>query len=126
VATVLIVADDLMWSERLATQARAAGAEARTVAARAALAGALAARPDLVVVDLSARSFAGVDVVAEAAAAGTTVIAVAQHDDRDLRRRALDAGARRAYAYSRMHADGPALIGRWLPAGAALAVPTRP
>ena len=43
--------------------------------------------------------------------------------DSRVRRRAQGAGARRVYAYSRMHADGPALIGRWLPTAVA-AIPT--
>ena len=117
--TVLVVADDLIWSERLATQARAAGAVARVVTRADALAEALASAPDLVVVDLAGRSFDGLAAVAAAARAGVTVIAVAQHEEHDLRRRALAAGARRVYAYAKIHADGATVLAQWLPAAAA-------
>jgi hypothetical protein len=42
------------------------------------------------------------------------VLAVGQHDDRDLRRRALDAGALRVYPYRRLFDDGPRQVGAWL------------
>ena len=113
-ASVLVVADDLMWSTRLLSQAARAGAHGRAVrdvmALRAAIAG---APPDLVVVDLSGR-LDGVEAVAEAAHAGLPVIAIAQHEAHDLRKRALAAGARRVYANAKMHADGIALLRRWL------------
>lgn len=115
-ATVLVVADDLMWSERLVSQARAAGSAGTTVRDLAVLHATLAAdRPDLVVVDLSARAFDGVGAVAAAAAAGLTVIAISQHEEHELRKRALAAGARHVYANAKMHADGVEVLNRWLP-----------
>jgi DNA-binding response OmpR family regulator len=125
VATVVVVADDLMWSERLATQGRAAGAEARTVSRVDQLGEVLASAPDLVVVDLSGRSFDGLAAVTAAAAAGVTVIAVAQHEEHDLRRRALAAGAQRVYAYAKMHADGATVLAGWLSAAATEAPATQ-
>jgi DNA-binding response OmpR family regulator len=123
---VLVVADDLMWSVRLVSQARAAGATGRTVLDLAGLHAALAAdRPDLVVVDLSARAFDGVSAVTAAATAGLTVIAMSQHEDHELRKRALAAGARRVYANAKMHADGVAVLNRWLAAQAIAQVTTR-
>ena len=116
-STVLVVADDLMWSVRLVSQARAAGATGRTVRNLAALRATLAAeRPDLVVVDLSARAFDGVTAVAAAATAGLTVIAISQHEEHELRKRALAAGGRHVYANAKMHADGVAVLTRWLAA----------
>jgi CheY-like chemotaxis protein len=115
VPAVLVVADDLMWSTRLVSQARAAGATGSTVRDLAALPATLAAdQPDLVVVDLSARAFDGVGAVAVAATSGLTVIAISQHEEHDLRKRALAAGARRVYSNAKMHADGVAVLIRWL------------
>jgi CheY-like chemotaxis protein len=112
---VLVVADDLMWSMRLVSQARAAGATGSTVRGLVALPATLAAdRPDLVVVDLSARAFDGVGAVAAAATAGLTVIAISQHEEHELRKRALAAGARHVYSNAKMHADGVAVLIRWL------------
>lgn len=116
-STVLVVADDLMWSVRLASQARAAGAKAQTVRDLAALRATIAAdRPDLVVVDRSARAFDAVTAVGIAAVAGRTVIAISQHEEHELRKRALAAGARHVYANAKMHADGVAVLTRWLTA----------
>ena len=83
----------------------------------AALGAAVAAdRPDLVVVDLSARAFDGVSAVAAVAEAGLPVIAISQHEEHELRKRALSAGARHVYANAKMHADGVAVLARWLAA----------
>lgn len=123
---VLVVADDLMWSERLVSQARAAGASGSTVRDLAALRATIAAdRPELVVVDLSARGFDGVTAVTTAATAGLTVIAMSQHEEHELRKRALAAGARRVYANAKMHIDGVAVLNRWLAAPAIAQVTTR-
>lgn len=115
-ATVLVVGDDLVWTTRLLSQVGRAGADAwwgvrDLEATRTVVDG---ERPDLVVVDLASRSFDGLAAVTLAAGAGRTVLAVARHDDGDLRKRALAAGARRVYAYAKMHADGIALLRRWL------------
>jgi DNA-binding response OmpR family regulator len=116
-ARVAIVADDLIWSTRLVDAVRAAGAEPvpmRALAAPLADGDAAFRDIDAVIVDLTARAYDGVAVVASAAAAGRAVIAVGQHDDQQLRRRALDAGAERVYAYRKLFEDGPRTIGTWL------------
>ena len=91
------------------------GAGATPVAVRT-LAGLEAALPDVerVIVDLTARAYDGVAAIAVAHAAGRPVIAVGQHDDVALRRRALDAGAERVHPYRRLFDDGPRQIADWL------------
>jgi hypothetical protein len=42
------------------------------------------------------------------------VLAVGQHDDRELRRRAIEAGAAKVFAYRRLADDGAAVLGLWL------------
>jgi hypothetical protein len=69
---------------------------------------------DRVVVDLTARAYDGVAAVALATGAGRTVLAVGQHDDIELRRRAIAAGAERVHPYRRLFEDGPRQIGAWL------------
>jgi DNA-binding NarL/FixJ family response regulator len=69
---------------------------------------------DRVIVDLTARAYDGIGAIAAASAAGRPVLAVGQHDDRALRRRALAAGAGLVLAYRRLADDGPRQIGAWL------------
>jgi hypothetical protein len=69
------------------------------------------------VVDLTARAYDGVAAIGIARAAGLRVLAVGQHDDLDLRRRALAAGAERVYAYRKLFESGPATLAAWLRAG---------
>ena len=110
---VLVLADDLIWSTRLIEQVRAAGADGAPIRTLAALNQALPAA-DAVIVDLTARAYDGVVAVRRAAEAGRRVLAVGQHDDATLRRRALDAGADRVLAYRKLFDDGPATIAGWL------------
>jgi DNA-binding response OmpR family regulator len=120
VTRVLVLADDLIWSTRLIDQVRAAGADGAPVRTLAALSQALPAA-DAVIVDLTARAYDGVVAVRRAAEAGRRVLAVGQHDDATLRRRALEAGADKVLAYRKLFDDGPAAIAGWLglPAGSA-------
>jgi hypothetical protein len=115
---VAILADDLIWSTRLTDAVRAAGAEPRAVRSLDAFALAL---PDAarVVVDLTARAYDGVAALELARAAGRPSLAVGQHDDHDLRRRALAAGAGRVYAYRKLFEDGPRTLAAWLAADVA-------
>ena len=110
---ILILADDLIWSTRLASHARAAGAEVTSIRTFAALGEALPAA-DAVIVDLTSRAYDGVEAVHQAAAAGRRVMAVGQHDDAALRRRALDAGAERVHPYRKLFEHGPATLANWL------------
>lgn len=109
-ATVVIVADDLIWSSRLREAVARAGG--RAVISR----GGSGRQEDaaLVIVDLTGRSYDGVEAISAAAQAGSTVIAVGQHEDVALRKRALAAGARRVYSYNKLFTDGPAVIASWL------------
>ncbi|HEY8801379.1 MAG TPA: hypothetical protein VIM20_12335 [Candidatus Limnocylindrales bacterium] len=112
---ILVLADDLIWATRLAAHVRTSGAEpvpTRTSASfRDGLIGA-----DGAIIDLTSRAYDGLAEIASARAAGLAVLAVGQHDDHELRRRALAAGADRVLAYRKLFDDGPATITRWLTA----------
>lgn len=69
---------------------------------------------DRVIVDLTARAYDGVEAIGVAHAAGRRVLAVGQHDDAELRRRALAAGADRVHPYRVLFEDGPRQMARWL------------
>lgn len=109
--SVAILADDLIWSTRLADAIRAAGAEPRVVRRVEDLERHI---PTDVVVDLTARAYDGVAAIRLAAASGARVIAVGQHDDSALRKAATEAGASRVFTYRALFEDGPRLLGRWL------------
>jgi hypothetical protein len=108
---VAILADDLIWSTRLADAVRAAGAEPRVVRRVEDLQPLL---PADVLVDLTARAYDGVAAIRLAAAGGARVIAVGQHDGAALRKAAIEAGAARVFTYRALFEDGPRLLERWL------------
>jgi len=110
---VAILADDLIWATRLAELVRGAGSVPIAVRTLSALEAALP-HADRVVVDLTARAYDGIAAVARATSAGRRVLAVGQHDDPGLRRRALDAGAERVHPYRRLFEDGPRQLAAWL------------
>lgn len=110
---VAIVAQDLIWSDRLSRTVRAAGAEPVT-ATTAAQADAAFGDADAAIVDLTARAYDGLAVIAAARTAGLRVLAAGQHDDHALRKRALAAGAERVLAYRKLFEDGPATVAAWL------------
>jgi DNA-binding response OmpR family regulator len=114
---VLVLADDLIWSTRLAGHVRSAGAIPEPVRTAAAFATALAG-PDVAgaIVDLTSRAYDGLASIAAARDAAVPVLAVGQHDDHLLRRDALAVGADRVLAYRKLFDDGPATIARWLAA----------
>lgn len=66
------------------------------------------------VVDLNGRRYDGVEAVASASGTGRPVIAVGQHEDLELRKRALAAGATRVFSYNKFFTDGPSLVEAWL------------
>jgi hypothetical protein len=130
---VLVLAEDLIWGSRLVEAVRRAGAAPVRLASQRELAVALAAadqaepagdgtadvRPPRVVgaiVDLFSRLGDATAAVARVHAARLPVIAVAEHDDLETRKRALDAGALRVFSYNKFFADGPRLVGAWLAA----------
>lgn len=125
--TVAILADDLIWASRLESAVERAGARALRLRSERELEAVLDAdaaaelRPDQlnrrivgVIVDMTARRYDAPAAVARAARSGKAVIAAAQHDDQLTRRRALDAGASRVFAYAKLYSDGPAVVERWL------------
>jgi Xaa-Pro aminopeptidase len=112
---VVVVADDLIWGTRIVAGLREAGAAPVQVRSIGSLESALAEGARAAIVDLTARAYDGLTAVRTAAAAGVRVLAVGQHDDHDLRRAALDAGAEKVVAY-RLLAERPGYLGSWLAA----------
>jgi len=115
---VAVLADDLIWSTRLSDALQASGAEPAPVRSLSGLEAALP-NADRVIVDLTARAYDGVAAIEAARAAGKPVLAVGQHDDHELRRRALAAGADRVFAYRKLFEDGPRTLAKWLGAAPA-------
>jgi DNA-binding response OmpR family regulator len=111
---IAILADDLIWATRLAAIVRAAGAAPLAARSAAAMGTLLEGGVDRAIVDLTARAYDGVEAIATAVAAGAAVLAVGQHDDVALRRRALAAGAARVVPYRLLAgSSGPAVVARW-------------
>lgn len=108
---IAVLADDLIWSTRLVTILRAAGAEPVAVRSLAAMEDATVSAA---VIDLTARAYDGIAAVRSATDAGRSVVCLAQHDDEALRRAALAAGARSVYPYRTLHEKGAAALARWL------------
>ena len=106
---VAVLADDLIWASRLSDAVTAAGATPRRVRRIEDLAGAT-----LAIIDLTARAYDGVAAIRAARDAGARVVAVGQHDDAEVRRAALDAGAERVFTYRALFEGGPKLLGAWL------------
>ena len=116
VRTVAILADDLIWSTRLADAVRVAGAQPRVVRRLEDVQDLLADAPHgtPVVIDLTARAYDGVEAILLASGMRARVVAVGQHDDAAIRKAALDAGAERVFTYRALFEDGPRLLSRWL------------
>ena len=112
-SAVTILADDLIWSTRLASMLRSIDVAARTVATLAAFDRVLPAGGPAIV-DLTARGYDGVEAVGLAAARGASILCLVQHDDAATRRAALAAGATRVVPYRTMHEHGPETLRRWL------------
>ncbi len=115
-ARVVAVFDDLLLGSNVLGMLRAAGHEAR-------LAGGAAAHPDgceVLVVDLTAGSFDGVELVERLRAGGelggTRTLGVYSHVDAATRERAIEAAFDLVVPRSRMAREGPALVGRLLAA----------
>jgi DNA-binding response OmpR family regulator len=106
--TVLVIADDLIWASRLRAAVEKAGAIANSSSA-AAVADA-ADTVAAVIVDLNGRGYDGLEAIRAARAAGRIVLAVGQHEDLELRKQALAAGAKRVFSYNKMFSDGPSVV----------------
>lgn len=120
---MVVVADDLMWSTRIAEAVRRAGGTAVPLASEPELRVALEAYElgDVntisgAIVDLAVRRIDGVVAIERVAAARLPVIAVAEHDDQLTRKRALKAGAMRVFSYRKFSEDGTRLVEGWLAA----------
>jgi len=115
VTRVVILADDLIWQTRLAETVAAIGATPDRARSALDLDRSLTAA-DALVVDLTSRGYDGVEAIERAASIrpGLAILAVGQHDDAALRKRALAAGADRVLAYRKLFEDGPATLRRWL------------
>ena len=111
---VAILADDLIWASRLSDAVAAAGGAPRRIRRATDLEALITSGTRLVVIDLTARAYDGVEAIALAVGAGARVLAVGQHDDRELRARALAAGAERVLPYRRLFESGAAILGAWL------------
>ena len=110
---VVILAQDLIWADRLARAVEAAGAEPVRVGSLERLQATLPSA-GAAIIDLTALAYDGVAAIGAARAGGARVLAVGQHDDHELRKRALAAGAERVYAYRKLFEDGPATIAAFL------------
>jgi hypothetical protein len=117
---VAVLAQDLIWQERLVQSVAVAGFEpvrAKTAAEfDRSLVGA-----GFAIVDLTAHAYDPLLAIERAVAAGASVLAVGQHDDVEQRKRALASGAARVLAYRKLFDDGPATIEAWI--GRASVVP---
>ena len=108
---VVVVADDLIWASRLRTAVERAQAQPVVAMNVPKLTAALGSeRNAIVIVDLNGRGYDGVEAVRASSEAGRRVLAVGQHEDLALRRRALKAGATRVFSYNKLFTDGPAVV----------------
>ncbi|CAN5802728.1 hypothetical protein BH24CHL6_BH24CHL6_09510 [soil metagenome] len=109
---VAVLADDLIWASRLVAAIERSGAQPLRSSTSQDLRRLLDDERPLsaVVIDLNGRAYDGVEAVRLAAAQGQPVLAVGQHEDLPLRRRALSAGARRVYSYNKLFRDGPQVM----------------
>lgn len=115
---VAILAQDLIWSDRLARAVQAAGAEPARAKTAPEFDRALVCA-DLAIIDMTASAYDAMTAIERARSTGARVVAVGQHDDIDMRKRALARGAERVYAYRKLFEDGPATISAWLSRSAA-------
>jgi DNA-binding NtrC family response regulator len=113
---VIVLADDLIWASRLKEAVSRAGTSAIAVRSEAQLTTALAESTEEtpVLVDLNGRAYDALALIGLAAEEGHPVVAVGQHEDIDLRKRALGAGAIRVFSYNKLFSDGPAVVTKLL------------
>jgi ActR/RegA family two-component response regulator len=105
---VLILADDLIWADRLTRAVAASGAVSVAVGTRAAFDASLAAA-DAAIIDLTARAYDGIAAVESATAAGVRVLAWASTTTMR-HASAFAAGADRVLAYRKLFENGPDTI----------------
>jgi DNA-binding response OmpR family regulator len=110
---VAILAQDLIWSDRLSRAVEAAGAEPARAKTAPEFDRALVCA-DLAIIDMTASAYDPLAAIERARSSGARVVAVGQHDDLAQRKRALARGAERVYAYRKLFEDGPATISAWM------------
>ena len=110
---IAVLAQDLIWQDRLATAVESAGASPMRARTAPEFDRALACA-DFAIIDLTARAYDPLAAIERARSHGARVLAVGPHDDLDLRKRALARGAERVLAYRKLFEDGPATIATWL------------
>jgi electron transfer flavoprotein alpha/beta subunit len=110
---VAVLAQDLIWQDRLARSVEAAGGEPTRAKTAPEFDSALECA-HLAIVDLTARAYDPLVAIERAVSLGAHVLAVGQHDDLELRKRALARGADRVLAYRKLADDGPATIAAWI------------
>jgi hypothetical protein len=110
---VAVLAQDLIWQDRLSRAVEAAGGEPTRAKTAPEFDRALVCA-DAAIVDLTARAYDPLAAIERAVASGARVLAVGQHDDVELRKRAFARGADKVLAYRKLFDDGPATIARWL------------
>jgi DNA-binding response OmpR family regulator len=113
---IAILAQDLIWSDRLARAVEAAGASPERAKTGPEFEQALGGA-DLAIIDMTARDYDPLAEIERAASRHARVLAVGQHDDHDMRKRALARGAERVLAYRKLFEDGPATIAAWMARG---------
>ena len=109
---VCVLADDLIWASRLVAAVERSGATAGRASSLADLERMVEgdSDPAAVLIDLNGRRYDGVGAVSLAARSGRPILAVGQHEDVELRKRALAASAWRVYSYNKLFRDGPAVV----------------
>jgi CheY-like chemotaxis protein len=111
---VLLVDDNLLSCTRLLHQVREAGWSSAECGAGQALAGARHRRPDVIIVNLVARSHDPVDLIhalkTEPDLAGIPVLGFCGHTDTSRRRAAIDAGCDRVVTNSSVTQHLPTLL----------------
>jgi CheY-like chemotaxis protein len=110
---VVVLAQDLIWGDRLARTLEGAGATVTRVKSAPELDLALASS-DAMVVDMTARAYDPLAAISRARAAGARVLAVGQHDDVEQHKQALARGADKVLAYRKLFEDGPRTVAAWL------------
>lgn len=108
-----MLAQDLIWQERLSRSVEQAGAEPAHAGTAPEFDRALG-DAGFAIVDLTARAYDPLAAIERAASAGLHVLAVGQHDDVELRKRALARGADLVLSYRKLFEDGPATIRAWV------------
>jgi hypothetical protein len=110
---VVVLADDLIWSTRLADLVTALGRRPVVVRTVPDLLPALPVA-SAVIVDLTARAYDPISAIEIAAHDQERVLAVGQHDDAEQRKRALAAGAQKVVPYRLLFEKGDSTLAAWL------------